>query len=266
MNPRKYVLLFLILFMASKGVYAQIDTVRFNKQYIQKYWTDTKLIVRSPLRWKQNDWIKFGVFVSGTAGLTFTDQAVKDYFQSHKNKTLSFVSDQILEGFEAKHSLMVISGILSYGLLTRNERAKSTSLLAVESFVLATLVTRATKTLAGRERPDNWEGFGPYAFHGPLNGMSFPSGHTTASFAVASVIATQYRDSKWIPVTVYSVATLAGLSRIYDNKHWLTDVVAGAAVGTAVGNLVSRRSSRSKLSLVPFGTTDFQGIKLAYIW
>jgi membrane-associated phospholipid phosphatase len=40
-----------------------------------------------------------------------------------------------------------------------------------------------------------------------------------------------YQDHKWVPVVSYSIATLVGLSRIYDNAHWASDVMAGAAVG-----------------------------------
>lgn len=264
MKYRSSGILFLVLILLSSGVFAQIDTVRFNKYYFKKYWTDTKAIVVSPVKWDSKDWTKLGVFVVTESGLSFADQSVKDFFQSHKNNTESFISTHILEGFGAEHSFIVISGILTYGMLAKDKKYVSTALLAFESFALASLVTRIPKTLVGRERPDNANGDGPYVINGPLHGNSFPSGHTTASFAVASVIATQFRDSKWIPVAAYSVAGLAGLSRIYDNKHWLTDVVAGATIGTLVGNLVSHRTSNSKLTVVPFGNGNFQGVRLAY--
>lgn len=254
----------ILLIVSSHNLHAQIDTVRLNKFYFKKYWTDTKQIVRSPVRWKQNDWIKFGAIVSFTAGLTLADQPVADFFQSHQDKNLDYTSSNIFEHFGAEHSILVMSGIYTYGWLAKNNRSKSTALLALESFALASLVTRVPKLLAGRQRPDNWQGYGPYQFEGPFHGVSFPSGHTTASFAVASVIATQYRDHKWIPITAYSVATLAGLSRVYDNRHWVSDVFMGAVIGTTVGNLVSGRVPHSKLTVVPFRTESFQGLKLAY--
>ena len=251
-------------FLFSNVLFAQIDTIRFNKYYFKKYLTDAKAIVVSPVKWDSKDWTKLGVFVVAECGLSFADQPVKDFFQSHKNNSESYVSRNILEHFGAEHSFIVMSGILTYGMLAKDKKYVSTALLALESFALASLVTRIPKTIVGRERPDNWQGYGPYTINGPFHGNSFPSGHTTASFAVASVIATQFRDSKWIPVTAYTVAGLAGLSRIYDNKHWLTDVVAGATVGTLVGNLVSHRASNSKLTVVPFGNRNFQGVRLAY--
>jgi hypothetical protein len=256
----------LILVLLSNAVLAQIDTVRLNKYYFKKYWTDTKGIVISPTRWQQNDWIKFGAIVTGIGAISLTDQSVADFSQLHKTKTLNTFSEDVLEHFGAEHSFLVLSGILTYGMLSKKEKCVSTALLGLESFLLASMFTRVPKLLIGRQRPDNWEGYGPYTFKGPFQGTSFPSGHTTASFAVASVIATQYRDIKWVPVAAYSVATLAGLSRVYDNRHWLSDVAGGAVVGTIVGNFVSRRVPNSKLNIVPVSSTNFQGINISYIW
>jgi len=259
--------LLLLITLISNSLFAQIDTVRLDKYYFKKYWTDTKAIVTSPAKWNQRDWVKLGIFISGTAGLTLADQAVNDEFQSRRNNTESYISRNILEHFGAEHSFIVMSGIFTYGLIAKDSRCKSTALLALESFALASMITRIPKTIIGRERPDNWEGNGPYTFNGPFKGTSFPSGHTTASFAVASVLATQFRDSKWIPITAYTVAGFAGLSRIYDNKHWLSDVVGGAIIGTLVGNMVTqRRTAHSKFDISPIGSLNFQGVQLSYNW
>jgi hypothetical protein len=247
----------LLMIMLSNLVWAQIDTVRLNKYYFKKYWTDTKGIVA---------WIKFGAIVTSIGAISLADQPVADFAQSHKNKTLNTFSADVLEHFGAEHSFLVLSGIFTYGMFSKKEKCVSTALLGLESFLLASMFTRVPKLLIGRQRPDNWEGYGPYTFKGPFQGTSFPSGHTTATFAVASVIATQYRDIKWVPFAAYSVATLAGLSRVYDNRHWLSDVAGGAVVGTLVGNFVSRRVPNSKLNVVPVGSTNFQGISISYIW
>ena len=259
-------ILFLLVILLSNGVFAQIDTIRINKAYFKKYWTDSKAIVRSPVRWQQNDWITFGVLVSGTGGLMFADQSVANFAQEQRSEKLDQFSVNFLEPFDLEYSMILMGGIFAHGVLAKNEKSVSTALLAFESYVLAGLLTRIPKNLLGRERPDNWRGDGPFVFNGPFHGNSFPSGHATASFAIASVIATQYRDHKWVPVVAYSVASLTAISRVYDNKHWLSDVVAGAAIGTLVGNLVSHRSSNSKLTFIPFGNSNYQGVKLSYIW
>lgn len=63
---------------------------------------------------------------------------------------------------------------------------------------------------------------------------SFPSGHTAEAFASAEFLRQEYKDvSPWYGVAGYAVATATGLLRIYNNKHWMSDVVAGAGVGIA---------------------------------
>jgi hypothetical protein len=255
-------ILFLLLMMGSNLVFAQIDTVRFNKYYFKKYWTDTKSIVTSPTRWNERDWTKLGVFIAAEGGIMFGDKSVKDFFQENRSAKLDKFSKNFLEPFGGNYSLLVMTGFMAHGLLAKNNKSVSTAVLSLESFLLASVIVRIPKTLAGRDRPDMASD--QFQFKGPFHGNSFPSGHTTAVFSVASVIATQYRETKWVPVVAYSVASMVGLSRIYDNKHWLSDVVAGATIGTLVGNLVSHRTSNSKLTVVPFGNGNYQGVRLAY--
>jgi membrane-associated phospholipid phosphatase len=70
-----------------------------------------------------------------------------------------------------------------------------------------------------------------------LNG-SFPSGHTTVAFAAATVYALEYANKTWVPIFAYTAASLIGFSRITENKHWATDVLAGAALGYLTGKQV----------------------------
>lgn len=62
--------------------------------------------------------------------------------------------------------------------------------------------------------------------------LSFPSGHTATAFASAEFLRQEYKDvSPWIGVAGYAAATATGALRMYNNKHWLSDVVAGAGMG-----------------------------------
>ena len=86
-------------------------------------------------------------------------------------------------------------------------------------------------------------------FRGPAfsvkhGSTSFPSGHTTAAFAAATVFAQEYKDRLWVPILSYSAASLIGLSRITENAHWASDVFAGAALGYVTGLQVVRNYHR----------------------
>lgn len=120
---------------------------------------------------------------------------------------------------------------------------------AIEALMLSGIVTGAIKGLAGRARPyadpghpDSWA-----LLRGTSDGryQSFPSGHATAAFAFASAVTAQLsRDrspaARWAGPLLYSLAGVTAFARTYDHAHWLSDVVAGAAVGTLSGLVVAR--------------------------
>ena len=107
------------------------------------------------------------------------------------------------------------------------KREKDSSKLAVVALGGSSLVTEALKGMVNRPRPDGnqsgrWD-------------SSFPSGHATGAFALATVTAARYRK---LAVPAYLGATIIGLSRIYLGRHYPSDVATGAAIGMASGILV----------------------------
>lgn len=88
------------------------------------------------------------------------------------------------------------------------------------SNVLSTSFVYTTKQLTARSRPDD------------SNRRSFPSGHTVTAFVAAEFLHQEYKDkSIWISISGYGMASLVGIFRIYNNKHWVSDVLAGAGAG-----------------------------------
>jgi membrane-associated phospholipid phosphatase len=119
-----------------------------------------------------------------------------------------------------------------------------------ESMVAATVGVTVVKMLVGRARPSvsvehpNDVGFGRGFTRGEEY-RSFPSGHTATAFAVASALTAEVmrRDpgSRWAAgVPLYAAASMVGWSRMYDDRHWASDVVAGAGFGTVAGFAVVR--------------------------
>ncbi|MEK7380346.1 MAG: phosphatase PAP2 family protein [Gemmatimonadota bacterium] len=124
------------------------------------------------------------------------------------------------------------------------------ALLATASAGIATV---ALKTLIGRERPyvsGSPSRFQPFDFK--FKNESFPSGHTAMAFALATTFAAETPD-RLSDVFFYFGATMTGLSRIHDDRHWLTDVVAGAGVGYLAGRWATRAHRRIPLSAGPGG-------------
>ncbi|MEO8575905.1 MAG: phosphatase PAP2 family protein [Gemmatimonadales bacterium] len=140
--------------------------------------------------------------------------------------------------------LITGGGLYAGGLLAGNRRTEDLGLHTMESILLANSITFAIKVTAGRARPrkspENARDFQLLRGLHDDEYRSFPSGHATAAFAFASIVTSEtsrwWPDSKWVigPI-VYGGAALTGVSRIYNNAHWASDVVAGAAIGTLTG-------------------------------
>ncbi len=146
--------------------------------------------------------------------------------------------------------LYIIPGIVilrtAAALEHRPDRAGSITRIA-EGAGAAALATGLVKLTVGRARP--YETPGDQDVLHPFSGYNaFPSGHTALAFGMASAIDTETK-AKWVPFVVYPLAAAVGWSRLRDNKHWLSDVVAGAGLGTWTARKVvtlARRAIRSE--------------------
>ncbi len=123
---------------------------------------------------------------------------------------------------------------------------------ALKSVLLGGAAGTVLKVAVGRERPnkspDNQLVFHPVSF----KDNSWPSGHTTVAFALATSFARETHN-KIFDVAFFSLATLTAYSRLHDNKHWTSDVVSGAGLGILSARIVHRREARLKLGAIPGG-------------
>ena len=135
----------------------------------------------------------------------------------------------------------------AFGKVARLPGASSASARIGASVLGAGAASQLVKIAAGRSRPDHSPGdsddFSPFS-----GADAFPSGHTTVMFAFASALSEESR-SRWVPWLTYPAAAAVGIARIADDRHWLSDVVAGAALGTWAGrelDLSLQRRVRSR--------------------
>lgn len=121
------------------------------------------------------------------------------------------------------------------GVKGRHNLVDATGIYAI-SFGLMKASTLIVKSATNRLRPDG------------STYNSFPSGHTATSFAAAEFLKQEYKDvSPWYGYAGYTVATATGIMRLYNNRHWVSDVVAGAGFGiisTKVSYLVYPKLKR----------------------
>lgn len=244
---------------------------RMDAAYFKGYATDAGKIITSPLRWEPKDWIKFSLVVGGTGALLLADKEIKDFSQRNRSSIAGGFANM---GNVIGDPLVVFpaaGAFYLYGQLADDGKVRRTSLLALESLVISGALTEGIKRLAGRPRPEVGELVGTW--HGPSfdkRYVSFSSGHTANAFAVATVVASEYRDVPFVATTAYSLATLTALSRIYTDKHWASDTLFGAAIGHFVSKAVlsyhkqDKNQLAKRLSIAPQIGREMTGVTVNY--
>ena len=119
----------------------------------------------------------------------------------------------------------VMIGLKAFGYQGRSSWGRMLVSDAFSTVGMAVAV-KGLKMVVERERPDG------------SDFESFPSGHTAKAFMAAAMLDKEYGGrSPWFSIGGYSVAALTGVSRLMNNRHWMSDVVAGAAIGIGAVNL-----------------------------
>ena len=189
-------------------------------------------------------------FVVGTIAMFPLDRRIAKSLNDPNTQANRFFKDAST-GFEAIASpgALIIGGSLYVvGRVGKMDRIADLGWHGTEAVIFAAGVTQVLKGFAGRERPFLSQGQDPdnWVFaRGWTSGdwTSFPSGHTSTAFAAAAAVTNEttrwWPRSTWIvgPI-MYTGATAVGLSRMYHSRHWGSDVVLGAAIGTFSGRKV----------------------------
>jgi membrane-associated phospholipid phosphatase len=213
--------------------------------------SDMKQAFTKPFHMKKRDWGYVGLFAAGVTALSFADEPIQKWALRLRNEHPGIQNtSRYVTNFGGMYEVYTLGALGAYGFIFKVEKVKTTTLLATQAYLTGAAVESVLKFVSGRTRPSFYGPNdvahptfkGPFAksidYTGARTNSSFPSGHTTVAFAAATVFAMEYKNKPWIPVLSYSAATLIGLSRITENKHWATDVLVGAGLGYVTGRLV----------------------------
>jgi membrane-associated phospholipid phosphatase len=239
--------------------------VDLNKAYFKGYLTDTAHILTSPVNWDQRDWTTVSLIVGAAVGLYAGDKAIQTWVQDHKGEATDNLSRFFRPFGQGQYSLPALGLFYLYGYAAKDSKAKKTTLLGLESFLISGAFAQGLKYTTHRCRPsdcdqyDNWNG---PSFSN--SNLSFVSGEATSVFSLATVIASEYEDKVWVPPLAYGIATLTALARINDNGHWSSDVFLGAALGYFTAKAIIRlHKKKSNFIVIPMTDGQYSGLGFA---
>ena len=236
----------------------------FKKNYWYLVLLDIKEVFTAPARWDSRDWLIAGGVVAGIGTVAVFDEDIERAIRRHRNDTLTNVFDNI-QPLGNEYAIGVVGTFYIAGEIFKDPNLKTTALDSISATAIASgIAANSFKYVIGRGRPT--DGHGAYDFE-PFSGRdSFASGHTTEAFVLASVI-TEHYPSMWVQVPAYGLASMVGYARLNNNRHWPSDVLAGAAIGTFTGKTVVRFNERHRrVTIKPIVGPNMNGAELSLPW
>jgi membrane-associated phospholipid phosphatase len=221
----------------------------------------------------------FAAFVGATALALPLDAAIARQSQSTSLQGSGLLS-AAADGFRnlgGPGTIVVTAGLFAVGKLCGCRGMARAGLHSMEALAIAAGATQILKLGVGRARPGPSVGLDPgetgpdpdifRPFRGSGGYTAFPSGHASAAFAVAATLSAEWPDAPgWVSPSLYGAATLVGLSRVYNNRHWASDVIVGAMLGTYVGRKVVARQQGGRRAMLAPSAVVPMGDGVAVFW
>ena len=218
---------------------------------VQEMLSDAAQYFTAPLHWEEGNWQQFGVSIAAIAAAHEFDDKLRNHFAASSPTALDGKDPHSTR--DAVPMAAMFAGTWAFAFLLHDRDGYDEGRTMLESGALTVLSTTMLKFAAGRRRPnettqvDDWR----------QSGSSFPSMHVSTAFAIGTVLAESGNDEyRWRRRALgYGLALATGYARVHDNAHWLSDTVAGAALGIATAQFtMNRRDGRRRnvaLSVVP---------------
>jgi hypothetical protein len=195
-----------VVFISRNKTYSQTATCDTAKTHIKLVEKVRPLIIPVLL-------IGYGVIGIDNHPLQNLDRAICEEFTEHVDE------HAVIDNYSQYAPSLAVYALNIYGVKGKNNLRDRTVILAT-SYLFMTATVNLLKSVSDVIRPDG------------SSNNSFPSGHTATAFVGAEFLWHEYKDvSVWYGIAGYTVAAGTGFYRMYNNKHWLTDVAAGAGIG-----------------------------------
>jgi hypothetical protein len=205
---------------------------------------DQAAIWTSPARVRERDFVILLPLGLATAAAITTDQRAMTSVVSHDALFIHRnvqVSDFLTGGLIG--APVTLMGI---GHFHANPHAMESGILSGEALIDGVVVEQGMKLMFWRERPSQDQAKGKFFQQSAGIDSSFPSSHSLLAWSSASVLAHEY-PSRWVQLSVYSMAAGVSLTRILGQQHFPSDVLVGSAAGWLIGRYVYHRHHKIRL-------------------
>lgn len=216
-------------------------TPSIEKDFLKHILEDQKAIWTAPFHIQRAEtrWVVPGSI--GLMALFTTDRITGDEIaefdrQVGASKAISYAGSAYGVGAAAGAFYLI-------GRKKNNARARETGVLIAEATIDSAIVYAALKGATQRARPA--DGIERSEFFD--GGSSFPSGHSTQAWAAATIIASEYNDNRTVQIAAYATASAVSFARFAGHRHYLSDVIAGSALGYGIGKYVYHKRHRDVL-------------------
>lgn len=222
--------------------------------------TDIKLYVTAPRNARRPQWVRFGAAVGAVAFAYRYDDDVREHFGT--SIVPAGTSPDVHDSGDAAPAALALGGTWLAAVLVDEVEGRREAGAMLEAAALSGAAAYALKEIAGRERPYATAERGGFR----NDGDAFPSLHTTAAFAVGTVLAESGNDrQRWLRRALgYGLAAATAYNRLDHDAHWLSDTVAGAGLGIATARFVMKRrdsdAERARWQVLP----KADGLTVAY--
>lgn len=220
-------------------------TPSLESRFFKNILKDQRAIWTSPFHLGRGDAKWIAPLGLSAAALMATDRRTAGALDDNNdNQTRLRISRDISQGGAIYTTGGIAATFYLVGRATKNARARETGLLGAEALIDSGIVADVLKFASQRPRPRVDDASGEF-FDG---GRSFPSGHATSAWSMATVIAYEYgKHRPLVRVAAYGLATAVSISRYTGRNHFLSDILVGSAVGYGIGRYVYKTHHDSSL-------------------
>jgi membrane-associated phospholipid phosphatase len=255
--------------LISAGLPEELNTVvkENDDQYNVLNLTDSNTNSKKAKKIKPIKTVLLSVAYAGLTYLTYhhLDTKISNEFQKKRSSFKSGVANSVSWlGLGATQSIGLGSTAI-FSFLAEKKKLQKTVIIWGSSLIINSFITDQLKKTFQRHRPDTGDPYNTFDWRGgPKTHKSLPSAHTSNAFTTATVFSTVYSENKWVAPVAYGLATLVGISRIYDNAHWTSDVLMGAGIGFLSAKLMVYLYNRAekKFTFLPNISRSYSSISI----